>query len=72
MASSAGRERRESPAKPIQLGLKWSSRVNIPHSADLGRHSAHGDMTRKGSGLFDDENCNKRKSKRFPLGSMAR
>jgi len=70
--SSAGGERRESPAKCIPLALKLSSRLNIQHSAELRRHPAQGDMTRKRRGLFDDENCAKRKSKRFRLASMAR
>ena len=29
-------------------------------------------MSRKRRGLFDDENCHERKSKRFVLASMAR
>jgi len=72
MSSSAGGERRKSPAKRIPLALKSSSRLNIQHSAELGRHPAQGDMTRKRRGLFDDENCDERKSKRFRLASMAR
>ena len=60
------------PAKRIPLALKSSSRLNIQHSAELGRHPAQGDMTQKRRGLFDDQNCDKRKSKRFRLASMAR
>jgi len=72
MLSSAGGERRESPAKRISLALKLLSRLNIQHSAELGRHPAEGDMTRNRRGLLDDENCDKRKSRRFRLASMAR
>ena len=72
MSSSASRERRESPAKCIPLTLKSSSRLNKQHSAELGRHPAQGDMRRKRRDLFDDENCDERKSKRFRLASMAR
>jgi len=72
MSSSTGGEGRESPSKPIPLTLKSSSRLNIQHSAELGRHPAQGDMTRKRRGLFDDDNCDERKSKRFRLASMAR
>jgi len=72
MSSSAGGERRESPAKHIPLALKLSSRLNIQHSAELGRHPAPGDMTQKHRGLFDIESCDERKSKRFRLASMAR
>jgi len=57
MSSSAGGERRETPAKNIPLALKLSSRLNIQHSAELGRHLAQGDMKRRRRGLFDDENC---------------
>jgi len=71
-SSSAAGERRESPAKCIPLALKLSSRLNIQHSAELGRHRTQGDMTRKGRGLFDDENWDERKSKSCRLGSMAR
>jgi len=55
MSSSAGGERRESPAKRIPLALKSSSRLNIQPSAELGRHPAQADMTRKRRGLFDDK-----------------
>jgi len=72
MLSSTGGERRESPAKFIPLALKWSCRLNIQHSEEVGQHPAQGDMTRKRRGLFNDENCDERKSKRFPLASMAR
>ena len=72
MSSSAGRARRESPVKRIALALKLSSRLNIEHSADRGQHPAQGDMTRNCRGLFDDQNCDDRKSKRFCLASMAR
>jgi len=72
MSSSAAGERRESPAKCIPLALKLSSRLNIQHSAELGRHPAQGEMTEQPWGLFDDENCDERKSKRFRLPSMAR
>jgi len=72
MSASAGGERRESPAKLIPLALKSSTRLTIQHSAELGRHCAQGDMTRKSRGLIDDENCGERTSKRFRLASMAR
>jgi len=72
MSSSAGRERWESPAKHIPLTLNSASRLNIQHLAELGRHPAQGDMTQKRKGLFDDKNCDERKSKRFRLASMAR
>ena len=39
---------------------------------ELGRRPAHEDMRRKHRGLFDDQNCHERKSKRFRLVSMAR
>jgi len=72
MSSSARGERRESPAKTIRLTLKLSSRLNIQQFAELGRHPAQADMTRKRRGLFDDENCDERKSKRFRWAFMAR
>jgi len=72
MSSSAGGERRESSAKRIPLALKLSSWLNIQHSAALGRHSAQGDMTRRCRGLFEDEDCDERKSKRFRLACVAR
>ena len=72
MSASAGGERRESPAKGIPLALKWWSWLNIQDSAELGRHSAQGDMTRKGRALFEDQNFDQRKSNRFHLASMAR
>ena len=72
MSSSPGGERRASPAKRIPLALKSSSRWNIQHLGELGWHPAQGDMTRKGRGLFDDENCDERKSNRFRLASMDR
>ena len=72
MLSSSGGERRESPAKRIPLALKSSSQLNIQQSTELGRCPAHGDMRQKRRGLFDDENCDERKSKRFRLVSMAR
>ena len=72
MSSSGGGERRESPAKSIPLALKLSSRLNIQHAAEVGRHPAQGDMTPKRRGLFDDQNCDERKSERFRLASMAR
>ena len=71
MSSSAGGERRESPAKCIPLALKSSSLLNIQHSAYLGRYPAQSDRTGKRRGLFDHENCSERKSKRFRLPSMA-
>ena len=72
MLPSPEGERRESPAKRIPLALKSSSRLNIQQAAELGRRPAQGDMRRKRRGLFDDENCDERKSKRFRLVSMAR
>ena len=72
ISSSTGGERRESPAKSIPLALKLSSRLNIQQSGELGRHPAQDDMTRKRRGLFNNENCDERKSKRFRLASMAR
>jgi len=63
MSSSAGGERRESPAKGIALAPKSSSRLNIQHSPELGRHPTQDDMTQKRRGLFDDESCAERKSK---------
>jgi len=72
MSSSSGGERRESPVKRIPLALKSSSRLNIQHSAEVRRHPAQGDMTWKRRGLFDDQNCDERKSKRFRLACMAR
>jgi hypothetical protein len=72
MLPSPEGERRESPAKRIPLALKSSSRLNIQQAAELVRRPAQGDMRRKRRGLFDDENCDERKSKRFRLVSMAR
>jgi len=72
MSSSASGERRESPTNSIPLALKSSRRLNIQHSVELGWHPAQGDMTQKRRGLFDDESCNERKSKRFRFPSMAR
>jgi len=72
ISSFAGGERSESPAKRIPLALKSSSGLNIQHSAELGRHPAQGDMTRKHRGPFHDPNCDERKSKIFRLASMAR
>ena len=72
MLSSASAERSESLAKHIPLALKSLSRLNIQHLAERGRHRAQGDMTRKRRSLFDDKTCDECKSKRFPLGSMAR
>ena len=40
MSSSPGGERRQSPAKRVPLALKLSNRLNIHHSAELGRHPA--------------------------------
>jgi len=62
----------ESPAKRIPLALKSASWLNIQHLAELGRHPAQGDLTRKRRGLCDDENYDERKSNRFRLASMAR
>ena len=70
MLASPSGERRESPAKCIPLALKSSTRLNIQQSTELGRRPAHGNMKRKG--LFDNENCDERKSKRFRLIAMAR
>jgi len=72
MSSSAGGQRRQFPAKRIPLTLKLLSQLNIQHSPELGWHPAQGDMTWKRRGVFDDENCDERKSKRFRLASMAR
>jgi len=72
MSSSAGGKRTESTAKRILLALKLSSWLNIQHSAELGWRPSQGDMTWKGRGLFDDDNCDEGKSKRFRLASMAR
>ena len=44
----------------------------MQQSTELGRRRAHEDMRRKRRGLFDDENCDELKSKRFRLVSMAR
>ena len=46
--------------------------MNIEHWAELGQHPAQGDITQQRRGLFDDENCDEHKSKRFRLASMAR
>ena len=70
MLISPGGERRETPAKHIPLTLKSSSWLNIQQSMELGQHPVYVDMKRKG--LFDNENCDERKSKRFRLVSMAR
>jgi len=72
MSSSIGRERSRSPVKGIPLALKWSSQLNIQHSAEPGGHAAQGNMTQKRKRLFDDKNCDKGKTKRFCLASMAR
>jgi len=72
MSSSAGGERRESPAKSIPVALKSSSRLNLEHSAELGWHPALCDLTRKRRGLFDDEHCDERKFKRFGFASTSR
>ena len=72
MLSSPSRERRKSPTKRIPLTLKSSSQLNIKQSTDLGRHPTHEDMRRKLRCLFDDENFDERKSKRFQLVSMAK
>jgi len=72
MSSSAGGERRESPTKRIPLALKSSSPLNIQHWAELGRHPVQGDMTWKRRGLFDDQNCDHRNSKRLRFASMGR
>ena len=72
MLSSPGRERRKSPAKHIPLALKSSSQLNIQQSMEFGWRPAYNDMRRKRRGLFDDEICDERKSKRFHLVSMAR
>jgi len=65
-------EREGNPPRKVPLALKASSRLNIQHSAKLGRHPAQGDQARKCRGLFDDENCDERKSKRSRLASVAR
>ena len=44
----------------------------MQQSTGLGRHPANDDMRRKRMGLFDDENCDERKSKRCRLVSIAR
>ena len=72
MLSSPGGERWESPTKRIPLALKSSSQLNIQQSTELGPRPAHEDMRRKRRALFNDENCDERKSKRFRLVSMAR
>jgi len=72
MSSFAGGETRESHTKRIPLALKLSSRFNIQHLVELGRHPSQGDMPRKRRGLFNDKNCDECKSKRFRLASMAR
>ena len=72
MLSSPGGERRESPTKRVPLALKLSSQLNIQQSTELERRSADEEMRHKRRGLFDDENCDEHKSKRFGLVSMAR
>jgi len=72
MSSSAGGERRESPAKRIPVALKSSSQLNIQQSAGLGQHPAQGEMTQKRRGLFDDENCDEHKSRGIRWASIPR
>jgi len=72
MSSSAGGGRRESRMKHIPLALQSSSRLNIPHSAELGQHPAGRDISQKRRGLFDNETCEMCKLKIFCLASMAR
>ena len=72
MLSSPGGQRRESPTKRIPLTLKSSSQLNIQQSTELGQRPAHKYRRRKCRGLFDNENYDERKSKRFRLVSMAR
>jgi len=66
-------EREENPMrKHIKIALKSASRLMIQHLAELGWHPAQGDMTRQRRGLFNDENSDEHKLKRFCLASMAR
>ena len=72
MLSSPSGERRDSSTKRIPRVLKSLRQLNIQQLMELGRHPAHEDMRRKRRGLFDDENCDERMSKRFRLVFMAR
>ena len=72
MLSCPGGERRDSPTKRIPLAQKSCSQLNIQQAKELGQRPAHEDMRRMHWGLFDDENCDVRKSKRFRLVSMHR